>query len=82
MSDKHTVHLRDGGKVIIDGDRVELHLAAPLVFHRKHWIQYFPPSVEASRAVSYANVAHALADKVAEAFAAVPMVVYREDDPR
>lgn len=81
MADKHTVHLREGGKVLIDGDRVEVHLSQPFVFHRKHWIRYFLPSEEARRTIlAGGRSTDAVAEALAEAFAAVPMVVHPEDD--
>ena len=76
--EKHTVHCRDGGKVVIDGDRVEVHLPGPIVVHRKHWVKYLLPREEAHRAINYAgsNRAEAMLE---EAFSAVPMVVHPDD---
>lgn len=81
MAEKHTVHLREGGKVIIDETgRVELHLDGPLVFHRKCWVKYLQPSEEANRAVAYSNLTSPLTRQLAEAFTAVPIIVHREED--
>src|SRR5688572_15952825 len=44
--EKHTVHLPDGGKVVIDGDEVTVHLAEPIKVRRSHWIRYFSPAEE------------------------------------
>lgn len=78
MADKNIVHLKEGGKVIIDGDRVELHLTGPLTFHRSHWVHYLTPSEEARRAFTYGGPERALTAKLAEAFTAVPMIVYKD----
>lgn len=81
MGDKHTVHLREGGKAIFHGNgEVELHLEGPLLFHRQDWIKYLMPDEEARRAVSNSNLTSALTKHLAEAFRAVPMVVHPEDD--
>lgn len=80
MSEKHTIHLRKGGKVKIKGDVVELHLDGPLVFDRKHWICYLTPSEEARRALDYASTKQDITTMLAEAFHAVPMVVHPEED--
>ena len=81
MTEKHTVHLRSGGKVTISGEgRVELHLSGPLIFQRKDWVQYLANSEEARRAISYSNVTQDITNMLAEAFQAVPMVVHPEDD--
>lgn len=81
MAEKHTVHLRNGSKAIVDADgKVELHLAGPLRFRRKQWICYLMPGEEARRALDYSSVRQEIADMLAEAFRAVPMVVHPEDD--
>lgn len=77
-NEKHTVHLREGGKVVIDGDRVELHLDGPLVFGRKRWTRYLTPQEEASRSFSYGGQESALKERLAEAFRAVPMIVHED----
>lgn len=79
MADKNIVHLRKGGKVVIDGDRVEVYLDGPVVFHRKHWVRHILPAEEASRCLRGATE-DPVGSALVEAFAAVPMTVYREDD--
>lgn len=78
MADKHIVHLKDGDKVVIEGDRVELHLSGPLVFNRQHWTRYLAPREEASRAFNYGGPETAIRAKLEEAFTAVPMKVYKD----
>lgn len=80
MADKHIVHCRNGGKVIIDGDRVEVHLDGPLVYQRSQWITYFPPAEEARRTMMRGGPETSIAGMLTEAFRAVPQVVHR--DPR
>lgn len=80
MADKHTVHCRNGGTVIIDGDRVEVQLSEPIVFQRKKWTRYFVPSEEARRTMMYGGPETRIASMLEEAFQAVPMVSYPEDD--
>ena len=77
MKEKHTVHCRNGGKVVIDGDRVEIHMAGPIVVRRKEWIVYLTPAEEARRALDYAkpSVAQAMLE---EAFTAVRMTVHSD----
>lgn len=80
MGEKHTVHCREGGKVVIDGDRVEVHLPGPIVVHRKQWVKWLSPREEASRALTYATGGNRAAAMLEEAFAAVPMTVHAEAD--
>ena len=80
MADKHTVHCRNGGKVVIDGDRVEVHLAGPLVLQRKHWTRYYVPAQEVERTLTYQSPLAGIRSMLEEAFRVVPQVVHR--DPR
>ena len=80
MADKHIVHCRNGGKVIINGDRVEVHLDGPLVYQRSQWISYFPPAEEVRRTMMRSGPENSIAKMLEEAFRAVPQVVHR--DPR
>lgn len=75
---KHTVHCRNGGKVIIEGDRVEIHLPSPIVVTRSHWVKPLTPHEEARRSLDRStSTAHLMLE---EAFTAVPMHVYWEND--
>ncbi|MEQ9634772.1 MAG: hypothetical protein RLW68_01675 [Devosia marina] len=80
MGDKHIVHLREGGRVIIEGDRVEVHLTQPFTVHRKNWICHFSPAEEVRRTLLCAGAGDAIAEALVEAFTAVPMVAHPEDD--
>ena len=76
--EKHIVHCRNGGKVIIEGDRVEIHPSEPIVVMRGHWVKYLSPSEEAHRALE--NIGRSAArEMLEEAFTAVPMHVYEDD---
>jgi hypothetical protein len=75
---KHIVHCREGGKVIIDGDAVEVHLDGPIKITRKHWVRYFSPADEVRRTVLCSGYTARIEDMLKEAFAAVPMTVYHE----
>lgn len=78
-SEKHTVHCRDGGKVVICGDEVEIHLAGPIKVRRQHWIRYFPPCEEVRRTMTGGTATRRVEHMLEEAFGAVPMVVYPDD---
>lgn len=77
--ERHTIHCRAGGKVVIDGDRVEVHLPGPVVVSRRKWVKYLTPHEEAQRAATYEDprIVEAM---LKEAFTAVPMKVYPDDD--
>ena len=79
MADKHTVHCRDGGKVVIDGDRVEIHLPGPIVVRRQSWTCHLSAAEEARRSMSY-TAASQPEKMLEEAFRAVPQVVHHEED--
>lgn len=80
--EKHTVHCREGGKVVIDGNRVEVHLPGPIVVQRGQWVKYLTPREEARRSISYATGGNGnrIEAMIEEAFTAVPMVVHAERD--
>ncbi|WP_062114001.1 hypothetical protein [Aureimonas sp. AU40] len=78
MVEKHTVHLRNGGKVVMEGDRCEIHLAGPIVVHRRHWIRLLSPREEVDRTLSYGE-SRGVEAALEEAFTAVPMTVYPDD---
>ncbi|WP_421358197.1 hypothetical protein [Agrobacterium rosae] len=76
-TEKHIVHCRAGGKVIIDGDRVEIYLNGPIVVHRKQWCKYLTPLEEAERSFRYdAETTSKL--MLEEAYEAVPMKVHKD----
>lgn len=77
---KHTVHLACGGRVEIDGDRVAIYLAGPIVVHRKHWVRYFLPEEEVRRTILASNPAQAITDALVTAFSTVPMTVHPESE--
>lgn len=76
--EKHTVHLREGGKVVIDGDRVEVHFPGPFVTTRKQYNRFLSPDEEANRTL-YGAGERMVAAMLAEAFRAVPIEVVRDD---
>lgn len=76
--ERHIVHCKSGGKVVLDGDQVEIHLPGPIVIRRSKWIKYFTPKEEARRALDYAATTQANL-MLEEAFTAVPMVVHDDD---
>lgn len=78
MVEKHTVHCRNGGRVVIEGDRVEIHLDSPLVYQRSQWTTYFPPAEEVRRTMMRGGAEVSIASMMEEAFRAVPQVVHPE----
>ncbi|MCR6502539.1 hypothetical protein MUO32_26280 [Shinella sp. CPCC 101442] len=79
MAEKHTVHCRAGGKVVIDGDRVEIHLPGPIVVRRQSWTIHLSPAEEARRSISHNTISQP-EKMLEEAFQAVPQVVHHEED--
>lgn len=77
MTDRNIVHCQDGGKVIIEGDRVEVHLPGPLVFHRKHFSSMYAPREEVRRTVQTSSY-RTIEAMLEESFRAVPMTLHRE----
>ncbi len=80
MADKHIVHCRNGGKVVIDGNRVEVHLPGPVIVHRKTWTKHFVPAEEVRRTLAFSDSNRPVEAMLEEAFQAVPQVVHYEDD--
>lgn len=80
MTERNIVHCRNGRKVVIDGDRIEIHLEGPLVYHRSQWIHYLLPTEEVRRTMMQSGPETSIAAMMEEAFRAVPMVVYSGDD--
>jgi len=78
MVDKHIIHLPEGGRVIIEGDRVEIHLAGPIVVQRKRWIRYFIPEEEVRRTLLACDVMRDIEKALVSAFSTAPMTVYPE----
>lgn len=81
-SEKHTIHLPDGSRVEVTGDKYEIHLAKPIVVHRKQWIRWFSPADEVSRTILAIGVDKPIRSALEVAFKAVPQVVHSEDDDR
>lgn len=79
MSERHTVHLADGSKVVVDGDRYEVYLARPLTFRRGDWICWFSPEDEARRTAHAVSYEQPILDALAAAFRAIPQIVHPED---
>jgi hypothetical protein len=79
VAGKHTIHCRDGGKVVLNGDEVEVYLPEPIRLRRKRWIHYISPRVEVSRSLPFSSYASRVERMLEEAFTAVPMKVYPED---
>ncbi len=77
MAEKHTIHLANGDKVTVVGNRYEVHLAAPIVFHRKSWIRGFTAKDEVSR-TTYSSDFARITEALETAFRAVPQVVAEE----
>lgn len=77
--DRHTIHLADSSKVVIEGDRVEVHLGAPIIVHRKRWIRHFMPDEEVRRTLLGTTYAKPITDALERAFTDVPMTAYPED---
>jgi len=79
MAERHTIHLPDGTRVEVVGDRYEVHLAAPIVVHRKHWIRSFTAAEEVRR--TYVETACDPVTKAIEAaFRTVPQIIYGDSD--
>lgn len=78
-SERHTVYLPDGSRVEVTRDRYEVHLAKPLVFHRKHWIIPFRSDEEVRRTV-WPGDFDPFTKALEAAFKTVQQVIYRDGD--
>lgn len=76
--EKHTIHCRDGGKVIIEGDRIEIHPPGPIVIHRSQWTRHLSPREEMQRALNRGGPYSRIEAMLEEAFKAVPMTVHAD----
>lgn len=78
MKERNIVHCKDGGKVIIEGDRVEVYLTGPVVVTRKQFSSMFHPREEVRRTLQFSSPAKVIEGMLEEAFRAVPMTIHRE----
>lgn len=80
MTERNIVHCRDGGKVVIEGDRIEVHLTGPVVVKRKSFTSFVHPRDEVRRTLQLSSPVKVIEAMLEEAFRAVPMTVYKEKE--
>lgn len=78
-TERHTIHLPDGNRVEVTGDRYEIHLSGPIVVYRKHWVGSFTAAQEVERTIDY-GPPRQVKDALEAAFKTIPQVIYGDDD--
>lgn len=76
---RHTIRLPDGSRVEVTGDKYEVHLAKPIVVHRKHWIRSFLAKEEVRRTY-FPSESDPIGSALEQAFRSVPQIIYGDDD--
>ena len=71
---RHTVHMPDGTRIEVFGDRYEVHLAKPIVVHRKHWVISLTASEEVRRTMLLAP--NEIEKAIECAFKTIPQIIY------
>lgn len=79
--ERHTIHMPDGTRVEVVGDRYEVHLAKPIIVHRRKWICGLTTNEEVRRTLDTTAV-DPIAKALETAFRAVLQVVHSDDDDR
>lgn len=79
ISERHTIHMPDGTRIEVIGDRYEVRLAKPIVVHRRKWIRGFTANEEVRRTMD-STTADPVAKALEFAFRAVPQVIHTDDD--
>ena len=77
--ERHTIHMPDGTRVDVVGNRYEVHLTKPIVVQRKSWVRGFSANEEVRRTLD-TTAADPIAKALEFAFRAVPQVVHSDDD--
>lgn len=76
---RHTIHLADGTRIEVFGDRYDVHLPNPISVHRKQWVIALSAIDEVERTLLFTSYAP-VRDALEKAFRTIPQIVSMEDD--